>query len=397
MSRSLEAVSQAVAAEHDCDRALLDGYLPALLAVGATKRRLSEEETGTCHRLGGDAAQSGVGLPTLVDLYMTASRRLWPQLPALVAVTRGRSVQPAELIGLGQVVWHAAADAIAALTVGYVDAQRLVVRREEAVRLQFLEDLFAGSPDVGSLVERAQTYGLVLAAAHVVAVARTGQRVEAAGRVTDWVEQAVRARFGGRGVLVTVRDGHLLCALSTGPPVAGHVENTAALQLADLIGTAAAELSGGATWRVGVSRPHSGPLGIFRCYTEALDAVDVADRLELPDPVVHAGSLLVYRVLLRDETAMSELVEAVLGPLLTARDGPDRLLRTLEAYFDTGCNTAAAARQLHLSVRAMTYRLRRVAELTGYAAVDPTHQLPLHVAVKGARLLDWPRCARVSK
>lgn len=105
---------------------------------------------------------------------------------------------------------------------------------------------------------------------------------------------------------------------------------------------------------------------------------------------MYARELLVYRVLLRDETAMADLVEAVLGPLTTARDGPDRLLQTLIAYFAAGGNTAAAARRLHLSVRAMTYRLHRVSELTGYAAGDPAHQLPLHVAVSGARLLNWP-------
>jgi sugar diacid utilization regulator len=41
-------------------------------------------------------------------------------------------------------------------------------------------------------------------------------------------------------------------------------------------------------------------------------------------------------------------------------------------------------------VRALSYRLQRVHELTGYRAADPAHQLPLLVAVTGARLLDWP-------
>lgn len=389
MTQALEDVTQAVVDEHGCDRALLDGYLPTLLAVAGAARRLSAGEKDTCHRIGAQAAQAGVGLPALVDLYMTASRRLWPQLPELVEVSRGRPVQPAELMGLGQAVWHAADDALAALAAGYVAAQRLVVRREETLRLQFIDDLLGGSPDVGSLVERAEPYGLSLAAAHVVAVARTERPVAAAGRVTDWVEQAARARFGGRGVLVTVRDGRLVCMLSTGPSPAGH-DHSAAQQFAELAGTAAADLASGTSWRVGISRPHAGPLGVFRGYREALEAVDVADRLELPDPVVHARQLLVYRVLLRDETAMNELVDAVLGPLVTARDGPDRLLLTLEAYFAAGGNTAAAARRLHLSVRAMTYRLRRVAELTGYTAGDPAHQLALHVAVSGARLLNWP-------
>lgn len=391
VAQALEDVGRAVVAEHHCDRALLDGYLPALLAVAGAGRRLSAGEKDTCQRIGAQAARSGVGLLALVDLYMTASRRLWPRLPRLIEASRGRPVHPGELMGIGDSVWHAADDALAALAAGYLAAQRLVVREEESRRLQFVDDLLSGSPDVGALVERAEPYGLTLAAAHVVAVARVQRPAVAAGRVTDWVEEAARAQFGGRGVLVTVKDGRLVCVLSTGPAPAGQDQDLVGQQFAELAGAAAAELAAGSTWRVGLSRPHTGPLGVSRGYREALEAVDVADRLDLPDPVVHARQLLVYRVLLRDETAMSELVQAVLGPLTSARDGPDRLLQTLEAYFAAGGNTAAAARQLHLSVRATTYRLRRVAELTGYTASDPAHQLPLHVAVSGARLLNWPR------
>jgi DNA-binding PucR family transcriptional regulator len=66
-------------------------------------------------------------------------------------------------------------------------------------------------------------------------------------------------------------------------------------------------------------------------------------------------------------------------------------VQTLEAYYESGGNAAGAARRLFLSVRAVTYRLQRVQELTGYSAADPAHHLPLLVAVTGARLLDWPR------
>jgi PucR C-terminal helix-turn-helix domain len=50
----------------------------------------------------------------------------------------------------------------------------------------------------------------------------------------------------------------------------------------------------------------------------------------------------------------------------------------------------AAARDLHLSVRAVTYRLARVKELTGRDPAHPADALALHVAVIGARVLDWP-------
>jgi sugar diacid utilization regulator len=121
-----------------------------------------------------------------------------------------------------------------------------------------------------------------------------------------------------------------------------------------------------------------------------VDALEVAARLDLPYRVVHARDMLVYRVLLRDEAAISDLVGTVLGPLTEARGGPEALITTIEEYFASGRNAASTGRQMHLSVRAVTYRLQRVKELTGYDPVHPADQLSLLVAVTGARLLDWP-------
>ena len=78
-----------------------------------------------------------------------------------------------------------------------------------------------------------------------------------------------------------------------------------------------------------------------------------------------------------------------LGPLRTARGGARPLLDTLSAWFASGGNAAATARALHLSVRAVTYRLDRAAALTGLDPSRPDDRFALHVAVLGARLLDW--------
>ena len=43
-----------------------------------------------------------------------------------------------------------------------------------------------------------------------------------------------------------------------------------------------------------------------------------------------------------------------------------------------------------LSVRAVTYRLDRIRELTGQNVNDPNDSFALHAAVLGAKLLDWP-------
>jgi DNA-binding PucR family transcriptional regulator len=98
----------------------------------------------------------------------------------------------------------------------------------------------------------------------------------------------------------------------------------------------------------------------------------------------------VFQVLFRDRAAITDLVHTVLTPLNNTRGGAQPLLDTLAAYFAANEVAAAAARQLFLSVRAFTYRLDRIKQLTGYDPRDPTQRFTLEAAVLGARLLNWP-------
>lgn len=129
---------------------------------------------------------------------------------------------------------------------------------------------------------------------------------------------------------------------------------------------------------------------MVQSYEEALNALDLAERLDMDDPVVRSADLLVYPVLTRDRAAIADLVTTVLGPLTGARGGAGPLVDTLIAYFDAGCVAAQAARELSLSVRALTYRLARIHRLTGHNPADPLHRYTLQTAVLGARLAGWP-------
>ncbi len=106
--------------------------------------------------------------------------------------------------------------------------------------------------------------------------------------------------------------------------------------------------------------------------------------------MIDARDLLVYRVLGRDQAAMVDLVRDVLGPLEQVRSGAEVLLDTLQAYFDAGDVATEAARRLHVSVRTVTYRLARVAQLTGSTVAQPDERFALQAALLGARLLEWP-------
>ncbi|MBC2902016.1 PucR family transcriptional regulator [Streptomyces cupreus] len=339
----------------------LTGYRGILADASATGRRLTRAELDSRRDLGERAAEAGLGLRAMVAAHMAETRANWP-------TGSGTSVDA---------VLAAAAQALDAFAEGYERAQRDAVRQEEAARREFVDDLLYGRSDLGLLAERAERYGLRLSHAHAVAVARGRAAYDDGDPVPREVERALIGRFGDRSILLTTKDGRMVCIA---PGNHGDV-------LTHFAKLAHAATDGG---QVAIGRAHAGPAGVVQSYEEALNALDLAERLELTEPVLHAADLLVYPVLTRDRQAMADLVASVLGPLRQARGGARPLLDTLTAYFDSGCVAAEAARRLSLSVRALTYRLDRVRQLTGADPADPVQRYTLQTAVIGARLLDWP-------
>ncbi|WP_200307116.1 PucR family transcriptional regulator [Streptomyces adelaidensis] len=339
----------------------LEGYARILADASGTGRRLTREELDSRRVLGERAAEAGLGLRAMVGAHMAATRAHWP-------TGSGASVDG---------VLAAAAQALDAFAEGYERAQRHAVRQEEVARREFIDDLLYGRSDLGRLAQRAERYGLRLSYEHAVAVAQGSVAYDEGDPVPREVERALIGRFGDRSILLTTKDGRLVCIAP------GDQDDV----LAYFAKQAFAATGGG---RVAIGRPQSGAAGVVQSYEEALNALDLAERLELDEPVLRAADLLVYPVLTRDRQAMADLVESALGPLRQARGGAQPLLDTLTVYFDSGCVSAEAARRLSLSVRAFTYRLERIHKLTGADPSDPVHRYPLQTAVIGARLLDWP-------
>ncbi|MET9426176.1 MULTISPECIES: helix-turn-helix domain-containing protein [unclassified Streptomyces] len=339
----------------------LEGYDRILTGACATGRRLSRDEVEALRSQGERAAEAGIGLRLLVRAHLSAAQDVRTCLSAAAADHLLAAVE----------------QAVDAFAEGHERAQRLAIRRQEAARREFVDDLLHGRSDAGRLAERAERFGLLLSHAHAVAVAQGAEPYEDGYAVTRGIESALAARFGDRRVLLTTKNGRLICIA---PADQDDVLSSFAKQ-------AYAATDGG---QVAIGRAHPGVGGVVHSYEEALNALDLAARMDLDEPVLHAADLLVYPVLTRDRQAMADLVRTVLGPLQQARGGAQPLIDTLTAYFDTGCVAAEAARRLSLSVRAMTYRLDRIHRLTGADPGDPVSRYTLQTAVIGARLLDWP-------
>jgi sugar diacid utilization regulator len=379
----LASVGASAATAVKAPAALLGGYLPLLADAAINGRRPDSFELDAVRALGRRAAAEGVSARRAVDLYLSAAWRLWRQLPVVV-----RSSDPENVRRAAEAVLRVLDDAIGVLVDGHQAERRAMIRQEEALRVEFIDDLLRGDADVSRMVERAEPFGIDLGKPHQVALVAPLDGDDAVDRVAIVLERAVVERFGDREVLVATKDGRVVVVVpgASVPAFAlpHGIEVGAALQQ-DLHRR---QLAG--RWRVAAGRAFPGAYGVARSYEEALEALTFADRLGLDADVVHARDLLVYRVLGRDQAAIVDLVRDVLLPLDRVRGGAEVLLETLWQYFNAGEVATETARRLHVSVRTVTYRLTRVAQLTGYSVSRPDQRFALNAAVLGARLLEWP-------
>jgi DNA-binding PucR family transcriptional regulator len=107
-------------------------------------------------------------------------------------------------------------------------------------------------------------------------------------------------------------------------------------------------------------------------------------RTALPRPVL-AFDLLPERALDGDESARRQLIDDIYTPLVAAGSA---LVETLGAYLEQAGSLEATARALYVHTNTVRYRLRRVAEVTGYAATEPREAFTLHLALVLGRLAE---------
>jgi sugar diacid utilization regulator len=366
----------------------LADFLPALMAATQAGERLRRRELAGYREAGRRAASGGIALRALVGLYLSAAWRLWPELP----VVQG-AADPAVVVRAGEVMLRAVDDAVGALSEGYQLARRELVAAQTASRREFVDDLLLGGTQAyAGLVERAGLFGLTLAGPHAVVVVRADKPFAESAPAAALLERSILGSKADADALVTTKDGDLVVifAAPDRPAIDQVLDGLTRSLPATGSGVQLRRKADVGAWRLGVGRPQQGPGGVRLSFEEAREALLLGAKLAGSGLVLEAADLLIHRVLVRDQSAMQDLVDTVLTPLSAARGGAEPLLRTLEAYFEAGGNASLAARSLHLSVRALTYRLSKIAELTGRDPTNATHRFELQTAVTGARLLGWP-------
>ena len=119
------------------------------------------------------------------------------------------------------------------------------------------------------------------------------------------------------------------------------------------------------TISIGLGRHHEGIAGLRRSYEEARMALMVGQRFQSRPGIYTLNNLgLAAFVGLSDERSKIDLAAHVLRAL----NGDSELLKTLTTFFDEDCCPSASVKKLCIHRNTLSYRLDKIATLTG---LDP--------------------------
>ncbi|MGW0707238.1 PucR family transcriptional regulator [Streptomyces sp. NPDC002643] len=375
--------------QNDVLSQLVEHYAGIVFEAAFRDEGPSRVELKVCHSMALEAAGQAIPLHRIVARCNAESNRIWAGLLA-PGKERGDPAVPPREPGAadGDLIRAASEAALSAILAGHGQAAWAAAAEDVRQRDRFLHELFADRVGLPDLLARGGQLGLQLGGCNLVIALAADGPSDAADHVVLRLEHALRTRFTADGCLAgRYADGVLALMTVESPesaPSTGAVRDAVAETMRQRPWPHA-------PWRIGIGRPRPGVHGIRLSCEEALEALDVARRTGIDSLGPRDSGLLIHRVLHRDRMAMAELIRTVLVPLTEAHHGPGPMLDTLEAYFTAGGMITRAARALHLSVRAVTYRLVKIKNLTQHDINVPEQRFALEAALRGARILDWPR------
>nr|AAS19481.1 PmoR [Mycobacterium sp. M156] len=277
---------------------------------------------------------------------------------------------------------------ICALLLGHEES---LVSSTERLRSEFIWDLFDGRiTSEADIISRALALGFRLAfPARIMLLRAQGfERLvrseswsaEETERARNWISARIATAIAERtGDVVPVahRSEHFVAILTPAP--AGQTTSPAAIAKAAVARSPYPSVS----LQVGVSRA----VNSIEALPGALREARVALSAVTPErgPVVVLDDLGVLQFLIAPTQAQDlyRYAQAILGPLVSydERHGSD-LVATLDHWFNNGCNSAQTARNLQLHTKSLTYRLHRIAEISGLDLGSRETRLDIELALR---------------
>jgi sugar diacid utilization regulator len=270
--------------------------------------------------------------------------------------------------------------------------ERVVAAAARQVRDDLVEGLLLGTAHGNSEVGRwARHLGYDASREHrvlTVAIEPTGSEGaagSAAGALRERVATAIDHFFTSRtpGATIAIREGEVVIVV----PHQG-AQSAAGKATAQLAGACLARmrvLFPQAVVTVGIGGSCREPTEIARSYGEARRTINALIRLGRQGQAVAFEDLGIHRLLLQvpDLAELKSFATDILGEL--DRQHPQRgaeLLVTLACYFRENNSPMRAAQKLHVHPNTVTYRIRRVQEITGLRLDTYRDRLMAQIAIE---------------
>ncbi|MFE0513074.1 PucR family transcriptional regulator [Streptomyces sp. NPDC058964] len=322
------------------------------------------------HDTGRFKAEHGVPLSAVTHAYRVAGRFLWE----CVLTEAGENVTR-EMPHVATAIWSVSDTFTDAVAVAYRETMSQRAHRDRQVKSLLLAALLGGRLDEGThLWECADALRLPQSGVFAVVSAETAPQDSPADEdALHDVEGALRA-LGVWSVWRQEDDAQVgLLSLRSPGSLAQAVEL----------------LRGRSIGRVGVSTLFHGleqAPGAFRQARLACACVEPGAR-----EVASYGDSPVRLMVVSAPDSAQHAVRKVLGPVLELpQHERELLLETLTWWFASGGSATETAARMYCHRNTVTYRLRRVQELTGHSPTDPVGASEIHLALEAHRLLTGP-------
>lgn len=136
-----------------------------------------------------------------------------------------------------------------------------------------------------------------------------------------------------------------------------------------------------------VSNMVSGVEQIATAITSTLAALAVADGVVQLPQIIHANDVLPERALIGDQTAIETLYKDVYQSLVS-ENHDDPTLDTVDMFLRFGGALDQTSHELNVHPNTVRYRLRKVAQTTGWDATNPREAYVLRTAIAIGRIRD---------
>ena len=360
-------------------RQILRANIPVFFSAVIEGRLPKEEEVSAARHFARRRVHQGVTLRGHLTAYRNGMWILWEEL--VNSVSHRPVLQKELLLRAAWAFQHLDIVSSAVSEAYFAEQQGRARHRDRMMRDLFDEIIDGGPSSPEDLKARAESVELDLDSEfHILVVLRPSGR-GASPRMAELPSvTVVVAEATGLTVerVVSVDRNRELLVLT---PRNGQDLPVAVLR-AKLMELLEPSLAAGVPVVIGISGVVSGIEGVRQGYKESKRATEIGQMLDATNVVHFYEDYVLHDVLDSGAKPGKRLVTEVLGSLLSMGETGQRLIETLQAYFNSGLNLKVAAGSLDIHPNTLAYRMRQVHQVTGLDPGNPDQRLRTEIALQ---------------